>query len=82
MKTLLAALVLTGVLTSAALAEPVALTEAQLHTVTAGGGGGSLAGGGVDAITRCGGGAGVDPSVHGDGMEMARHGGAIGGGVD
>jgi hypothetical protein len=66
MKTLLAALALTGVLTSATLAEPIALTEAQLHTVTAGGSSVGSAGGG-DCITRYGGGAGADPSVYGGG---------------
>ena len=61
MKTLLSALVLTTTLTTAALAGPVALTEAQMDTVTAGGGGM-----GVDPSVY-GGGAGVDPSVYGNG---------------
>ena len=59
MKTLLSALVLTTTLTSAALAGPVVLTEAQLDAVTAGGGGV-----GVDPSVY-GSGAGVDPSVTG-----------------
>ena len=63
MKTLLPALVLTTVLTSAALAGPVALTEAQMDTITAGGGGM-----GVDPSVY-GGGAGVDPSVYGGGTD-------------
>ena len=61
MKTLLSALVLTTTLTSAALAGPVVLTEAQLDAVTAGGGGM-----GVDPSVY-GSGAGVDPSVYGNG---------------
>ncbi len=76
MKTLLAALALTGVLTSAALAEPVALTEAQLHIVTAGGGGA-----GIDPSVD-GNGAGVDPSVHGNGAGVDPSGDGGGAGAD
>ena len=77
MKTLLSALVLTVALTSAAMAGepatstgagqpgPVVLTEAQLDTITAGGGvGGSIDPGGGGSLTLYGGnGAGVGSPI-------------------
>ena len=65
MKALVSALTLTAALTSAALAGPVPLTDAQLDVVTAGES--KDKGGGPGALT--GSGMGVDPFAYGGGTD-------------